>query len=57
MFQFPCLEAWEADGPNEGWICERVILMYETSEDELPRKRGRQQEPQKVGTRSKRNNV
>lgn len=57
MFPLAYLEIWEADGPNEGWICERRILMYETSEDELSRKRGRQQEPQKVETRSKRNNA
>lgn len=51
------LGIWEADGPNEGWICERVILMYETSEDELSRKRGSQQEPQKEETKNKRNNA
>ena len=41
MFPLAFLEIWEADGPNEGWIRERVILMDETSEYELSRKRSR----------------
>lgn len=57
MFPLAYFEIEEADGPNEGRICERIILMYETSEDELSRKRGKQQEPRKVETGSKRNNA
>lgn len=57
MFLLAFLEIGEADGPNEGWIHERVIPMDETSEYELSRKRGRQQELLKVETKNKRNNA
>lgn len=42
MFSLAFLEIWEANGPNEGQIHERLILTNDTSEYELSRETGRQ---------------